>query len=168
MSWDTNTAGFKYPVTKMQFLVTIGGVPGSLSFTEVTGVDASVDVIEYRQGNSTYLSLNKLPGLVHHGNITLKFGTVIDIATNEVYKWMLDCVADQRANFERKQIVIDLIGSNDPAIAASGSEFTAAPGSTVQWTLNDAWVTKLSIPDLDAKGNDVAISSCEIAYEFMS
>lgn len=167
MSWDTNSAGFKYPVTKMQFLVTIGGVPGSLSFTEVTGVDASVDVIEYRQGNSTYLSLNKLPGLVHHGNITLKFGTVIDVQSNEVYKWMMDCVADQRANFERKQVIIDLIDSNN-ASAGAGSDLTAAVGTTVQWTLNDAWVTKLSIPDLDAKGNDVAISSCEIAYEYMS
>ena len=37
-----------YPLTKMNFLVTVDGIPGSAAFSEITGVEATVDVIEFR------------------------------------------------------------------------------------------------------------------------
>ena len=69
---DKNSSGLYYPLTKMNFLVSVDQVTGVAAFTEVTGIDASVDVIEFRQGNSNSLAPVKIQGLVKHGNITLR------------------------------------------------------------------------------------------------
>ena len=69
-----NGNGLAYPLTKMNFLVTVDGIAGTAAFSEVTGVEASVDVIEFRQGNANSLAPVKIPGLVKHGNVTLKMG----------------------------------------------------------------------------------------------
>ena len=66
------------PLTKMNFIVTAGDA--TAAFTEVSGVEASVDVIEFRQGNSNSLAPMKIPGLVKHGNVTLKYGCTLDNA----------------------------------------------------------------------------------------
>ena len=58
---DKNSA---YPLTKMNFLVTVDGVAGTAAFSEVTGIESTVDVIEFRQGNAGSLAPVKLPGLV--------------------------------------------------------------------------------------------------------
>ena len=72
---EKTSGGLHYPLTKMNFLVTVSTVTeGVAAFSEVTGVEASVDVIEFRQGNSNSLAPVKIPGLVKHGNVTLKFG----------------------------------------------------------------------------------------------
>jgi phage tail-like protein len=33
------------------------------------------------------------------------------------------------------------------------------------WTLNNAWVTKISSPTMKSDGNEVAIESIEVAHE---
>ena len=48
-------------------------------FSEVSGFDASIDVIEYREGDIVQTSM-KIPGLKKYGNITLKQG----LATSRV------------------------------------------------------------------------------------
>ena len=48
MATYQNKAGLSYPLTKMNFLVTVDEVNGTAAFTEVSGVEASVDVIEFR------------------------------------------------------------------------------------------------------------------------
>ena len=53
-----------YPLTKMNFVVTVDSISGFAAFSEVTGVDATVDVIEFRQGNAGSLAPVKIPGLV--------------------------------------------------------------------------------------------------------
>ena len=57
-------AGNFYPLTKMNFLVTVDSVNGKAAFSEVTGIEGTVDVIEFRQGNSNSLAPQKIPGLV--------------------------------------------------------------------------------------------------------
>jgi phage tail-like protein len=75
-----NGKGSAYPLTKMNFLVTVDQVSGVAAFSEVTGIEATVDVIEFRQGNSGSLAPVKIPGLVKHGNVTLKMGYIVDSA----------------------------------------------------------------------------------------
>ncbi|MDR3294894.1 MAG: phage tail protein, partial [Clostridiales Family XIII bacterium] len=58
------TSGHYYPLTKMNFLVTLPAAQGVAAFTEVTGIDSNVDVIEFRQGNAASLAPVKIPGLV--------------------------------------------------------------------------------------------------------
>ncbi|MEF9971997.1 MAG: phage tail protein, partial [Oscillospiraceae bacterium] len=69
-----NSSQLYYPLTKMNFLVSVDEIAEVAAFSEVTGIDATVDVIEFRQGNSHSMAPVKIQGLVKHGNITLKMG----------------------------------------------------------------------------------------------
>lgn len=155
-----NAGGMAYPLTKMNFLVTVDSITGIAAFSEVTGVEASVDVIEFRQGNSGSLAPVKIPGLVKHGNITLKMGYT---ASSDFKKWIIDCVSEQRGAIPRHNVTIELIDINSGAPKAKVTQASAT--SPKQWILSNAWVCKYNAPDLDAKTSDVAIESVEIAYE---
>ncbi|MCR5503808.1 MAG: phage tail protein [Lachnospiraceae bacterium] len=153
-----NGRGSAYPLTKMNFLVTVASVAGTAAFSEVSGVESSVDVIEFRQGNSGSLAPVKIPGLVKHGNVTLRMGYILDSAFKT---WIQECVSEIRGQMPRNDVTIELIDINSGAPTA----VVESPVGTRQWTLTNAWVTKYNAPDLDAKTSDVAIESVEIAYE---
>ena len=109
----TNSSGLYYPLTKMNFLVSIGDDGGDIAaFNEVTGVEASVDVIEFRQGNSHSLAPVKIQGLVKHGNVTLKMGYT---RGQEFKNWIIDCVSERRKETPRKNVTIELIDINSGA-----------------------------------------------------
>ncbi|MCL1823002.1 MAG: phage tail protein [Oscillospiraceae bacterium] len=151
-----------YPLTKMNFLVSVGNYgAGTAAFSEVTGIDSSVDVIEFRQGNAASLAPVKIPGLVKHGNITLKYGVTKDSSFKE---WVLKCVSEQRAKIDRQSVTIELIDiiDNDSPTAIVTS---AGDAKHMVWTLKNAWVAKYTGPDLNATTSEVAIESVEIAYE---
>ena len=52
---------------------------------------------------------------------------------------------------ERQDILISLLDE------------THAP--VMQWQVQEAWVTKITSPDLKASGNEVAVETIEIAHE---
>ena len=93
-----NVSALPYPMTSMNFVVTAG--TGVASFSEVTGIEASVDVVEFRQGNSISLAPIKVPGLVHHGNITLKYGYIMD---DSFRNWVAQCVSSERGITSREK-----------------------------------------------------------------
>lgn len=158
MATYDNGNGLAYPLTKMNFLVTVEGVNGTAAFNEVSGVEASVDVIEFRQGNAHSLAPVKIPGLVKHGNITLKMGYTLD---NAFKTWIQECVSEVRKEMPRHKVSIELIDING---GAPSSAVTSISGTRV-WVLTNAWVTKYSAPDLNATASEVAIESVELAYE---
>lgn len=154
-----NSSGLYYPLTKMNFLVTVDAVNGVAAFNEITGVDASVDVIEFRQGNASSLAPVKIQGLVKHGNITMKMG----YTRNQDFKtWIQNCVSERRGETPRHNVTIELI---DIGKGAPQTNVESTVDSTLTWMLKDAWVTKYSGPDLNASTSEVAIESVEIAYE---
>ena len=153
-----NGNGLAYPLTKMNFLVTVDGIAGTAAFSEVTGVEASVDVIEFRQGNANSLAPVKIPGLVKHGNVTLKMGYTLDSAFKT---WIQECVSETRGEMPRNNVQIELIDINTGAPQTVSTQVTG----TRVWILTNAWATKYNAPDLDAKTSDVAIESVELAYE---
>lgn len=156
---DTNQINVAYPLTKMNFLVTVSGVNGTAAFSEVSGVEATVDVIEFRQGNSGSLAPVKIPGLVKHGNVTLKFG----YTSNNAFKtWIQECVSETRGEMPRSEVQIEMIDINSGA--PQGIVEQTTPGGKV-WLLTNAWVTKYTAPDLNATASEVAIESVELAYE---
>lgn len=158
MATYQNKAGLSYPLTKMNFLVTVDNVNGTAAFNEVSGVEASVDVIEFRQGNAHSLAPVKLPGLVKHGHVTLKMGYTTDSAFKT---WIQECVSEVRGEMPRNNVSIELIDING---GAPQNAVTSISGSTV-WILTNAWVTKYTAPDLNSTASEVAIESVEIAYE---
>lgn len=153
-----NSKDLSYPLTKMNFLVKVANVEGTAAFSQVTGIDATVDVIEFRQGNANSLAPVKIPGLVKHGNITLRFGYTLDSAFKT---WIQECVSEVRGEIPRNDVQIELIDINggSPQVLA-----TAITGTRV-WLLTNAWVAKYTGPELDAKTSDVAIETVELAYE---
>jgi phage tail-like protein len=153
-----NGKGSYYPLTKMNFLVTVSQIAGTAAFSEVTGVESSVDVIEFRQGNSGSLAPVKIPGLVKHGNVTLRMGYILE---SPFKTWIQECVSETRGQMPRYDVTIELIDINP---GAPNTTKTSVEG-TRTWTLTNAWVAKYNAPDLDAKTSEVAIESVEIAYE---
>ena len=154
----SNAGNSYYPLTKMNFLVTVDTLTGMGAFSEVTGVEASVDVIEFRQVNSGSLAPVKIPGLVKHGNVTFRFGYV---KGTDIKSWIQECVSEIRGEIPRHNVTIELIDINE---GAPNSRVDSSQGP-LQWVLSNAWVAKYNAPDLDAKTSDVAIESMEVAYE---
>jgi len=156
-----NTAGMAYPLTKMNFLVSIPDlVDSNAAFSEVTGIEATVEVIEFRQGNAHSLAPVKVPGLVKHGNITLKLGYTIG---HGFKKWVQECVSETRGAMPRHEVTIELLDiRSEPG--APDSAYTSVQSETT-WILKDAWVTKYSGPDLNATASEIAIETVELAYE---
>jgi phage tail-like protein len=160
------TINHYYPLTKMNFLVTVGSTGGEAAFSEVTGIDSTVDVIEFRQGNAASLAPIKIPGLVKHGNVTLKYG----ITKDSTFKtWVMNCVnevrkpsSDAARGFKREDLVIELMDITD---GSPDKIHTTKVTGALMWVLKKAWVTKYTGPDLNASTSEVAMESVEIAYE---
>ncbi len=162
MANDMNNAGMAYPLTKMNFLVSVPDLAGTMAaFSEVTGIEASVDVVEFRQGNAHSLAPVKIPGLVKHGNITLKMGYTIG---NGFKKWIQECVSETRGAMPRKTVTIELLDIRDKS---PDSTYETIQGN-ITWILKEAWVAKYSGPDLNASTSEVAIETVELAYEEMT
>lgn len=157
-TYESDGKGLAYPLTKMNFLVTVDGIDATAAFSEVSGIEATVDVIEFRQGNSSSLAPVKIPGLVKHGNVTLKLGYTLDSAFKT---WIMECVSETRGEMPRNNVQIEMIDINGGAPTQLSTSVTG----TRVWTLTNAWVAKYNAPDFDAKTSDVAIESVELAYE---
>jgi phage tail-like protein len=133
-----------YPLTVFSFRVDWSGT--NIGFSEVTGLNIEVQVIEYRDGLNPEYSTTKMPGLKKYGNITLKRG--VFASDNEYYDWLKTIKLNKP---ERRDITISLLNEEtDPVM---------------KWTVMNAWPTKLTSPDLKASGNEAAIETLEIAHE---
>ena len=130
------------PYKNFKFRVEINGVT-SAGFSEVTGLSTEVDCIEYREGGD-FLS-RKLPGRAKYGNITLKRGVTKSTELQDWHKNILNGNVDRR----------------DGLIVLLDDDMTDA----VRWKFFDAFPRKWEGPDLNAKGNEVAIESLELCCE---
>src|SRR3546814_9181749 len=118
----------------------------ALPISEVTGLDITTEVIEYRDGASPEFSKVKMPGQRTFRNITLKRGTFA--GDNEFYKWFNTVNMNQ---IERRDLIISLLNENHEPV--------------VVWKVKNAWPLKVTPTDLTAEGNDVALESLELAHE---
>ncbi|HMQ68026.1 MAG TPA: phage tail protein [Ignavibacteria bacterium] len=133
-----------YPLPKFHFQVDWSG--NKIGFTEVTGLDITTEVIEYRDGASPEYSKIKMPGQRKFSNITLKRGSFQ--GDNQFYEWFNTVSLN---TIERRDITITLLNeSHEPVIV---------------WKVKNAWPTKITPTDLKADGNEVAIESLELAHE---
>lgn len=71
-------------------------------FTEVSGLQVSVESIAYREGGGP-LGVRKLPGRVHVGDITLRYGLT---SSTELWDWLMTAAS---GNVERRNISIILL-----------------------------------------------------------
>jgi phage tail-like protein len=132
------------PFTIGRFLVSIDGIVAS-AFSEVSGLEASIDVVDYRSGNSPASVDQKLPALTHYSNITLKRGLTADLS---LWTWFSGIV---NGNLVRKNIAITLLDATEKPVLV--------------WRVRNAWPARWTGPTLNANSSEVAIESLEIVHE---
>ena len=165
MPGTTNSVAVNYPMTSMNFVVTAG--EGAVAaFSEISGIEASVDVVEFRQGNAPSLAPMKIPGLVHHGNVTMKYGYILGDAFRS---WVAQCVSSERgaanANSFRRDVRVELLDTGGGKAMEDAINTNAAEAGGNVWVFRDAWITKYNGPDMNAMNSEVAVESIELAYE---
>jgi phage tail-like protein len=131
------------PYRGFNFLVEIDGITQA-GFQEVSGLDASTDAVDYREGADPN-HVRKLTGLNKYSAITLKRG-VTD--SDELWRWR-KAVIDGRT--ERKNGSIILLDE-------SGVE-------KIRWNFANAWPSKWTGPSFNATSTAVAVETLEITHE---
>lgn len=132
------------PFTNSRFLVEIDGIVAS-AFREVSGLEASIEVVDHQDGSTRTNSEQKLPGLRKFGNITLKRGVTTDLSLWNWFKSVLD------GNLTRANIRIVLLDQQGNAV--------------LSWLAHNAWPCKWSGPYLSAVSTDLALETLEICHE---
>lgn len=135
----------EYPLSRFHFNVEWGGA--KISFTEITGLDMQVEVIEYRHSNSPDFNKIKMPGLRKFSNITMKRGKFE--ADFDFNNW-LDQIANERVN-GRRDLTISLLNEKHVPVAA--------------WSAARCFPVKVTAPDLKSDANEIAVESIEVAHE---
>jgi phage tail-like protein len=151
------------PYAAFNFFVVIQNTTVA-GFMEVTGLDVENAVIEYREGIDQNLDgaaknsgafVRKLPGLERYPNVTLRRGITGDL---RLWNDLRMKVRDGTLGPE-----LGAISSPTPSVTINLQD---EKHNTVQtWTLQNAWVAKLSGPMLNAKSNEIAIESIELVCD---
>lgn len=131
------------PFVNFNFLVEIDGIVRG-AFSEVTGLDATIDVVEYREGGRNTTPI-KLAGMNKYSNITLKWGMTTD---TELYDWHRQAVL---GNVERRTGSIIVLDRQANEVARRN--------------FINAWPTKYTAPSLNAESAEVAVETLEIVHE---
>ncbi|WP_127582970.1 phage tail protein [Paenibacillus koleovorans] len=134
------------PYRKFRFRVEVEGIEQA-GFSEVSGFDASIDVVEYREGTDV-ITPRKLPGLAKYGNISLKWGATDSM---DLYDWIQECI---EGTVSRKTVTIIAINEEGDDVAT--------------WQVIEAWPAKYTAPDFNATASEVAIELLELAHEGMT
>ena len=134
------------PYGAFNFIVEIDGLDANAvaGFMEVSGLEAEVGVIEYREGGDPTV-VRKLPGLRKYSNITLKRGYTDSRA---LYEWWKETVDGQ--THRRNGSIILLNETREPA---------------VRFNFLQGWPCRYSGPHFDAQLGAVAIETLEICHE---
>ena len=131
------------PYKAFNFRVEIEGIAWA-AFSEVGGLESETAVIEYRVGGEPR-TVRKLPGLTKYANIVLRRGITQD---PELWNWRQSVV---QGNVDRRNGSIVLLDDDETEV--------------VRWNFFQGWIAKWEGPALNAKANEVAIETIEIAHE---
>src|SRR5215211_4092031 len=97
------------PERTFNFMLEIDGIVRG-SFTECSGLEATTEVIEVREGGDG--AVRKLPGRTTYSDITLKWGLT---ASRELWDWRAEVI---RGNVQRRNgavVVFDLANTREVA-----------------------------------------------------
>ena len=142
------------PYRKFKFLVKFSGVT-VMAVHKVSSITKSVEPIEWRTGGDSNFSA-KVPGLTKWEAITLERGLSADTAFQD---WMIRVNKYTKAG-----------GQSDEAVHAFRKNLTIEMydlQNELVMTVNvyNAWPSKLTIADFDAKANELAIEHIELQHE---
>jgi len=138
------TATSTAPYLAKNFRVQIDNIP-TIDFSQISGLSAVIDVVDYRQGGSLENASQKLPGLGSYPNITLTRGLTQDLS---LWTWIEN---NLKGTLDRRNVVITLLDQADNPVWT--------------WKLSNALPCRWSGPLLAADSSDVATETIEISYE---
>lgn len=137
------------PYCNHNFLVDLGnGVTNDVraGFSEVSGLCAEVEVVDYRSGNERDNAVRKAPGVARFSEVTLKRGV---IGATDLWQWFKS-VSD--GNVERRTVTIQLLSEDRSAVVMT-------------WRLLRAFPVRYTGPTLTAAGSEMAIESLTLVHE---
>jgi phage tail-like protein len=132
------------PFRTFNFQLEIDNIPLG-AFSEVSGLTANTDAVDYREGTDLNPSVRKLPGLTKQSNITLKRGITTDLSLWQWRQNIVDGLPD------RRNVTIVLLNEQRQAV--------------LRWHAESAWPTKIDGPSFKAAANEVAMESIELVHE---
>ena len=139
----TATGDRNDPYSAFNFVVEIDGVIVG-GFAECGGLTTETDIVEFRNGDED-ITVRKLPGKAKYTQISLKRGYT---DSRELWEWRKLVITGRT---QRKSGTIQLLDeARQPAL---------------KWNFREGWPSKWEGPALNAKNNEVAIETLEIAHE---
>jgi phage tail-like protein len=132
------------PFRSYNFLVEIDGLTQA-SFQECSGLDATTEPIEYREGGDN-TTVRKLPGRTSYSEITLKRGMT---DSTELWDWFKQIRDGNVARKNGSIVVYDLTNAAEVA----------------RWNFIRAWPSKWEGPSFNATGNEIAVETLTLAHE---
>jgi len=137
-----------YPVPKFHFEVSWENAEnGSIICSEVSGLNSTIEVIEYRDGKSEVFYPTKRPGLQKFDDVVISKAVFED---DEDFKAWYEKVAVEREEFRD---TVTIVLKNEAAEAV------------MTWELQNAWVSKWEMPDMNSTANEVAVEKITIVCE---
>lgn len=132
------------PYRGYNFVLEIDNVPRG-AFSEVGGLTAEGDSVDYREGTDLQSNVRKLMGMRKYANLTLKRGYTQDKTLWQWYTNVMNGVPD------RRNVTVVLLNERREAV--------------LRWHAENAWINKIEGPALKASSNDVAMESMELVHE---
>jgi phage tail-like protein len=127
-------------------LLTIGGVlPSVGGFSEVTGLDSSIEMFDYKEGGRNDF-VHKFATRASYGNLNFKRGVAL---TPDLWQWF-DKVRQGSFGARRGVTITHLQADGTPALV---------------WNVTRALPLKYTGPSWNAGQSSVAIESIEMAHE---
>lgn len=132
------------------FTVSIDGLGATedAAFSEVSGLEAEIEVETVVEGGENRF-VHKLPKPVKHPNLVLKRG--VASKRSGLTGWVTGVLERDFAQpIKPKSVVVSLCDEEGDPVCS--------------WSVANAWPVKWSIAGFDARKNEIAIESLELAY----
>lgn len=146
LRFKSDGGAIKDPYVTFRYKVEIDGVTVG-HFFEASGLNVTTDIEEYKEGGENFM-VHKLMSTTKSGNITLKQGMT---SSKTLWDWRQRVISN-RPN-ARLNCSIALLGDK-PSEEIARWEFRG-------------WPCKWDGPQLNSKGNDVAVETIEFATEYI-
>ena len=132
------------PYLNFNFVVEIEGSPVA-GFSEADLPEGRIEVVAYREGTDRTSASRLLPGRVSYGPLVLRRGFAGDAS---LFQWWQ---AVAQGTPDRRNVSVQLLDEQRQEVA--------------RWSLRKAMPIKWEGPSMNARGNDVAIETLELAHE---
>jgi phage tail-like protein len=132
------------PFRSFNFRVEIEGMP-VMAFSEVSGLTADGDAVDYREGTDRSNVVRKLTGLRKFTMLVFKRGVIPD---NSHWQWYAS-IANGQDDRRNGSVVL----------------MNEAHRDVMRWNFENAWINKIEGPAMNATGNQVAIETMELVHE---